>query len=93
MDYRVGAFGWKFAARAGASLVTTVKIIRDDEAGVYVATSDDLKGLVLEAATLDELRAEVLAAAPVLLEMQLSAVTMPRLSTEFRLFDTAPCAA
>ncbi|KQX41953.1 hypothetical protein ASD04_17975 [Devosia sp. Root436] len=40
----------------------------DDEASVWVATSDDIPGLVTEAATLDELLERVLAVAPELLE-------------------------
>ena len=40
-----------------------VCIHRDDEAGVYFAHSDDLRGLVAEAATLDLLRDEVRASA------------------------------
>ena len=40
----------------------------DNEAGVWVATSDDIPGLVTEAARLDELLNRVLAVAPELLE-------------------------
>lgn len=40
----------------------------DDEAGVWVATSDDIPGLVTEAVSLDELLSRVLAIAPELLE-------------------------
>lgn len=40
----------------------------DDEAGVWVATSDDIPGLVTEAATLDALLARVRAVALELLE-------------------------
>jgi len=40
----------------------------DNEAGVWVATSDDIPGLVTEAASLDELLSRVLAVAPELLE-------------------------
>jgi predicted RNase H-like HicB family nuclease len=40
----------------------------DDEAGVWVATSDDIPGLVTEAATLDALLERVMAVAPELLE-------------------------
>lgn len=40
----------------------------DDEAEVWVATSEDIPGLVTEAATLDELLKRVLAVAPELLE-------------------------
>ncbi|MDN5926587.1 MAG: DUF1902 domain-containing protein [Hyphomicrobiales bacterium] len=40
----------------------------DGEAGVWVATSDDIPGLVTEAGSLDELLKRVLAVAPELLE-------------------------
>ncbi len=40
----------------------------DSEAGVWVATSDDIPGLVTEAKSLDELLQRVLAVAPELLE-------------------------
>lgn len=40
----------------------------DSEAEVWVATSEDIPGLVTEAASLDELLSRVLAAAPELLE-------------------------
>jgi predicted RNase H-like HicB family nuclease len=41
----------------------------DDEARVYVATSDDVPGLIAEAPTLDEVRDKVLALVPDLLEL------------------------
>jgi Domain of unknown function (DUF1902). len=41
---------------------------RDDEANVWVATSEDIPGLVTEATTLDELLKRILAVAPELLE-------------------------
>ena len=62
--------GWPFAAffsEMGMPLLIKVEIIHDDEADVYVATSSDLKGLVVEAETLDELEKEVLDLAPQLL--------------------------
>ncbi|MFI3185794.1 MAG: DUF1902 domain-containing protein [Methylococcaceae bacterium] len=53
----------------GIPLLIKVEIIHDDEANVYVATSSDLKGLVVEAEALDELEKEVLDLAPQLLEL------------------------
>ena len=55
--------GWIFAnllAKLGIPLLIKVEIIHDDEANVYIATSSDLIGLVVEAETLDELQKEVL---------------------------------
>lgn len=46
----------------------TVKALWDVDAGVWVATSDDIPGLVTEATSLDELLKRVIAVAPELLE-------------------------
>ncbi len=57
--YRVGNLGWRVAARIGIPLKVRIDVIFDDEAKVFVATSEDLKGLVVEAATVEELWAEI----------------------------------
>ena len=44
-----------------------VTALWDDEAGMWVATSEDIPGLATEAATLDDLLTRVLAVAPELL--------------------------
>lgn len=44
-----------------------VNVDWDDEAGVYVATSEDLLGLATEAPTLDALMQRIIAVAPELL--------------------------
>ncbi len=62
--------GWKLAGRFGATLVYRVDVLHDPEAGVYVATSPDLRGLVAEAATLDDLFREVHAGADELIREQ-----------------------
>ena len=46
-----------------------VKLMWDDEASVWIATSDDIPGLVLESGSLDALIEKVRYAAPELLEM------------------------
>lgn len=46
-----------------------VKLIWDPEAGVWVATSDDIPGLVLESGSFDALLERVRFAAPELLEL------------------------
>lgn len=46
-----------------------VKFLWDDEAAVWVATSDDIKGLVLESGSADALIERVRIAVPELLEM------------------------
>jgi len=47
----------------------TVKLLWDDEAAVWIATSDDIKGLVLESGSLDALIERVRFAAPELLTL------------------------
>lgn len=47
--------------------VLVVRVQRDDEAKVWVATSDDVPGLVTESPTYEEVRARVLAVTPELL--------------------------
>lgn len=53
--YRVGLPFWKVAARMGVPMLVRVDVVRDSEADVYVATSPDLRGLVAEAKTKDDL--------------------------------------
>ncbi len=57
--YKIGYPLWKLAAKIGIPLRLRVNIVKDNEAGVYVATSKDLHGLICEAATMDELMKEV----------------------------------
>ncbi len=66
-SYPAGWPFWKIAARAGFPIGISVYVIRDDEAGVYVACRSNLKGLVAEAPTLDELHKNLDAAAEDLL--------------------------
>ncbi len=60
----------------------TVKLSWDDEAAVWVATSDDIPGLVLESGSFDALLERVRFAAPELLELNHSStpVTLSFLS-------------
>lgn len=71
--YRVGRFGWRLAHRLGATLIYRVNVTHDEETGVYVATSPDVRGLVAEASTFDELFREVEAGAEELIGAQLHA--------------------
>jgi len=83
--YRIGLPFWKQAARFGVPLTIRVNVMRDIEAGVFVATSDDLRGLVCEASTMDELVVEVNSAIHELLSLQLNAGVAPRPVTDLRL--------
>lgn len=67
--WRLGFPGWRLAARAGVPLTILVTAFHDAEAGVYVATSPQVKGLNVEHETLDGLKAEVEAALLVLLDL------------------------
>jgi predicted RNase H-like HicB family nuclease len=64
--YRVGYPGWTLVGRF-VPLLFRVEIIRDEEAGVFIATSPDVRGLVAEAPSLDELFKEVHEGADVLI--------------------------
>ena len=50
---------WSLLARFGRRLTIRVSVLHDEEADVYVATSKDMRGLVCEADTMEELKAEV----------------------------------
>ena len=66
-------YSWPFGrllARAGVPIKIRVDVIRDDEAGVFVGTSKDVRGLVVEADTLDELVREALSLIPELVHAE-----------------------
>ncbi len=69
--YRLGWPGATFLAKMGLSLLIKVEINHDKLANVYVATSPDLKGLIVEAETLDELEKEVWDLVPELLTLDM----------------------
>ena len=83
--YRIGFPFWKQFARVGVPLTVRVNVMRDSEAGVYVATSDDLRGLVCEAATMDDLVKEVNESITELLAFQLSNKAHAQPVTDLRL--------
>lgn len=84
--YRIGFPLWRWFARLGVPLKLRIDVLRDAEAGVFVATSGDLPGLVCEAATMDELVTEVNSAVASLLELQFHPATPVRpITTDLRL--------
>lgn len=83
--YRIGLPFWKQAARLGIPLNLRVDVMHDPEAEVFVATSNDLRGLVCEAATMDELVVEVNSTVNELLSIQLHAGVTPKPVTDLRL--------
>lgn len=50
---------WSLLARFGRRLRVRIDVLHDQEVGVYVATSKDMRGLVCEADTMEELKEEV----------------------------------
>lgn len=62
INCRIGRPGWKIAARLGVPLWMKASVLRDEEARVFVATSDDFLpdfGCVAETETWDGLRKEL----------------------------------
>ena len=57
----------------------TINLIWDKEAGVWVATSEDVKGLVLESGSLDALIERVKVAIPELLELNQKNIHRPNI--------------
>ena len=49
--------------------VAKVNFDYDNEAGVWIATSDDIKGLILESESTEMLMKRIIAAAPELIEL------------------------
>lgn len=57
--YRVGLPLWKLAARVGFPIYVRVEVLWDEVAQVYVATSPDVTGLVVEAKDFNILDQEI----------------------------------
>jgi len=56
-------------ARFGATITVSINFIYDDDENVFIATSNDIEGLVLEAENFNELKKEVAEAIPNLLNL------------------------
>ena len=59
MNYPIGYPFSKLFAKLGFNLIVRIDIIFDEEAKVFVATSKDVDGLVLEAENFSDLTIEV----------------------------------
>jgi hypothetical protein len=59
MNYPINYPFSKLFQHLGFTLIVRIDVIFDDEAKVYVATSKDIAGLVLEAETFNDLTLEV----------------------------------
>ena len=55
--------------RLGITISIDINFIYDDDAKVFIAVSDDVKGLVLEAENFNDLKKEVEEAVPALLKL------------------------
>lgn len=62
-------------AKLGAEIIIRVDFIHDKEANVFVATSQDIKGLVVEAETYEQLQSELKEAIATLSELSNSTNT------------------
>jgi hypothetical protein len=82
---RIGFPFWRTFARFGVPLQLRIDVIYDADAAVFVATSNDLVGLVAEAATMDELVKEVHATVDELLTEILHVDHAPQPVTDLRL--------
>lgn len=64
-------YGWPMGhwlARMGIPTKIVVDVVRDDEAGVFIGTSRDVRGLVVEASSLEELMQEARTLIPELIQ-------------------------
>ena len=75
--WRLGFPGWRIAAMCGMNIKIKVDVCRDEEAGVYYATSDAI-GLAVESESLDGLMKEIHAAIPALLLISHATIDKPR---------------
>ena len=91
--YRVGFPFWKAAARAGIPVRLQVRVFHDEASNSYWAESDDLDGLVVSGATLDELQREVLSAASTLLELSMRGARRAHITADMSVRSMLPCAA
>lgn len=89
--YRLGWPLGRVFARFGLPAVIRIEAIHDDEAGVFVATSPDVRGLVIEADTLEEVANEVRLVLPDLLGFENAGNVPPQ--TSIRLATYSPASA
>ena len=83
--YRIGFPLWKTFARLGMPLKLRIDVMHDSEADVFVATSNDLRGLVCEAQTPEDLYSEITAAIDELMAIQLESDRIRHPHTDMRL--------
>lgn len=86
--YRVGLPFWKTFAKIFGSATFRVEVAYDRDARVFIATSPDLKGFVVEAATADELLREANDVVAMLMDEHLNGEKM-KIEPVYRHFGTA----
>jgi predicted RNase H-like HicB family nuclease len=72
-----------------ASKLILVRAFWDDEAGVWVATSDDVPGLATEADTIEQVRVKLLVMIPELLEANNVCSDLPEIPVHIMAEQTA----
>ena len=58
-SFPLGFFGWQLWAALGLRMSIYVDVAFDKDAGVYVAIGRHVRGLVIETASLDEVKREI----------------------------------
>lgn len=82
--YRVGFPFWKVMGRVGVPLVMRVDFMKDNDAGVFVASSKDLRGMVAEADTMDNLVLEVESSIADLMAIHIPKLPIVKPATDLR---------
>ena len=59
LSFPLGLFGWQLWAACGLPVSIYVDVAFDKDAGVYVAIGRHIRGLVIEAASLDDVKREI----------------------------------
>ena len=83
--YRIGFPLWKMFARIGMPMKLRINVMHDSEADVFVATSNDLRGLVCEAQTPEQLVSEINIAIDELMSIHLASTNVRHPRTDIRL--------
>lgn len=90
--YRLGWPFGRFIAQLGCPVTIRVNVIHDQEANVFIGTSTDIAGFVVEAETLDLLRKESREVMLSLLEMNYKLVVPSDSTTQLRYNENLACA-
>ena len=81
---------WQILAKSGVPIRVTAKVLFDDEAKVFIACESNLRGLVAEAPTIDELKKNLDSAARDLLRHYLHEAPRKAPITSLTFAQTCP---